>query len=101
MVCFLGAPKITHIPRHSVGFSGKSVNISCQAKGYPAPNLTWWFKNIELPNDYRHSVIFAGNKSILIIEQLRSSDQGKYICHARNDIGPADQAVCVLSVLSK
>ena len=51
------APVIISPPENSYGPLGANLTLDCEAKGYPAPTITWQFvstegKTISLPSEY-------------------------------------------------
>lgn len=91
-----GPAKITYISRSVRGLSGKDVNITCKAKGYPYPTIKWFdMNNKSLPYNYRQSIKPDG---VLTIKGVKLSDKGIYVCKAMSEMGPADYSYASLNV---
>ena len=58
IVLILTAPVIISAPRDSYGPLGANLTLDCEARGYPAPTITWQFhsnegKTYNLPSKFR------------------------------------------------
>ncbi|GAB6026603.1 Down syndrome cell adhesion molecule-like protein 1, variant 2 [Chamberlinius hualienensis] len=82
---------------------GKSVILPCSADGYPKPHVVWKkafgirpenFKDLFYAND-KYKVF--GNGSLLV-QKASELDEGHYLCHAKNGIGPGLNRAAFLSV---
>ncbi|XP_020911953.1 hemicentin-1 [Exaiptasia diaphana] len=68
---------------------GKMLNLSCKATGNPKPTISWEKDNNAIKNG-----------SLLVIKNIRPSDDGKYTCMAKNTIGD-DKITIDVKVLCK
>ncbi|KAL5013502.1 hypothetical protein ScPMuIL_007772 [Solemya velum] len=66
---------------------GGSMTLSCDAHGYPQPDVNWHRREGDLPRD--HSV----KDGSLEIHRVRAEDAGTYICSAENQFGYDEQPV--------
>jgi hypothetical protein len=58
ILCPVSAPVIISPPRDSYGPLGANLTLDCEARGYPAPVITWQFmsskgETISLPSKCR------------------------------------------------
>ncbi|XP_062407788.1 cell adhesion molecule DSCAM-like [Sardina pilchardus] len=73
------------------GFDRRDVMVShraelpCKAMGYPAPKYRWLKDNSPLERDSRFRQLSTG----LLIENVRPSDGGSYVCEVWNSLGNA------------
>jgi len=93
------APIIMSSPVNSYGPLGANLTLDCEARGYPAPTITWQFvstegKTISLPSDDQHVAIqMRGGPEPLMVTgwmQIMSLDPsyiGTYHCIATNALG--------------
>ncbi|WAR15211.1 PGBM-like protein, partial [Mya arenaria] len=79
-------PRVT-APTNMRAALGESVSLVCDAQGFPAPAITWYRKDGEMPDDYQ---IVDGD---LKISRVRPEDAGMYYCHAQNEHGDSDSPV--------
>jgi len=82
-------PKVTGISKDSHVDNGKTLLLKCIASGQPQPQIEWEAPNQDL---YRlQSDEFEGitvhMDGSLLIENIRRSDSGDYICRAHNSVG--------------
>lgn len=56
---------------------GSSASMSCQAAGYPQPEISWYKRGGSMPRDY------SVDEGALKIDRLRPEDAGTYICNAQ------------------
>ncbi|XP_076137879.1 cell adhesion molecule DSCAM [Alosa pseudoharengus] len=61
------------------------VELPCKAMGYPAPKYRWLKDNSPLERDSRFRQLSTG----LLIENVRPSDAGSYVCEVWNSLGNA------------
>lgn len=61
------------------------VELPCKATGYPAPKYRWLKDNSPLERDSRFRQLSTG----LLIENVRPSDAGSYVCEVWNSLGNA------------
>ena len=90
-----GPPNITSDTRSVTGVQGESLQLPCQAKGYPPPVITWYKTGNRIPYDRRHHL----SNGTLVIKNVQKSDSGKYICKAVNSKGKRDSVSVYVSVV--
>lgn len=84
-ISILAAPKILQNPSDLKILNGDSAYFSCRVEGDPLPEITWMLNTNEInQNDPR---IFVQNDGTLQIRKTISSDEGQYMCIAKNEIG--------------
>jgi len=93
------APVIISKPDDSYGPLGKNLTLGCEARGYPAPTISWSFvntegKTISLPSDDQSvSIQMRGGPEPMMVTswaQIMSLDPsyiGIYHCIATNNMG--------------
>ncbi|XP_056009495.1 basement membrane-specific heparan sulfate proteoglycan core protein-like isoform X3 [Ostrea edulis] len=69
---------------------GSSASMSCEAVGYPQPEISWYKRDGKMPRGYS---VDAG---ALKIDRLRPEDAGTYICNAQNDVGKNEHTTNLL-----
>jgi hypothetical protein len=79
-----------------------SVNLFCNATGYPAPTIFWTLPDLNEGSELRESVSVSkgdvSSSSQLHLENVRTkSHAGNYKCNAENDVGSSESAVITLS----
>ncbi|XP_061163155.1 basement membrane-specific heparan sulfate proteoglycan core protein-like [Saccostrea echinata] len=60
---------------------GSSTSMSCEAVGYPQPEISWYKREGNMPRDY------TVDNGKLEIPRVYPGDQGTYVCQAQNDFG--------------
>ncbi|XP_076327660.1 cell adhesion molecule Dscam1-like isoform X1 [Tachypleus tridentatus] len=78
-------------PQNSEVAQGKSVRIDCSADGSPTPTITWRKATKDKPADYTpvynsHKYTLLPNGSLLA-HSAGKSEEGYYLCEARNGYG--------------
>ncbi|XP_067666787.1 neural cell adhesion molecule 1-like [Haliotis asinina] len=65
-----------------------SIDLSCDALGYPKPDVTW-LKDDEViqPDSNRAKIEDTASGSRLIISKLTKDDTGAYVCNVENPLG--------------
>ena len=71
---------------------GERLALTCRAN--EATNEIRWTKD-DLPVNSRANIYPSGNNSTLVIENVLTSDSGRYSCEGRNDAGSASSSVDV------
>ncbi|XP_047999981.1 nephrin isoform X1 [Leguminivora glycinivorella] len=73
---------------------GQVGRLICKCKSAPAPNFTWSKNGAKLPVNTStkyyaeyHKIDPVTYMSILLINDVSSSDYGSYVCDARNELG--------------
>ncbi|XP_034337833.2 basement membrane-specific heparan sulfate proteoglycan core protein isoform X5 [Magallana gigas] len=69
---------------------GSSASMSCQAAGYPQPEISWYKRGGSMPRDY------SVDEGALKIDRLRPEDAGTYICNAQNDMGKYEHSTSLV-----
>ncbi|KAM5298287.1 LOW QUALITY PROTEIN: putative oxidoreductase PXDNL [Ctenodactylus gundi] len=78
------APQFTVIPRDQVVLEEETVEFLCEAKGRPAPVITWTKAGGWLPLEVRRTFLSSGT---LRIDHVAQHDQGQYECQAVSPLG--------------
>ena len=84
-------------PEDVTALTGEDVRLKCDVHGDPEPSVVWHREDGKLPDTFRASI----NKGHLLhISSVSPSDEGVYICEARNSVGAVSSSVS-LSVHGK
>ena len=59
---------------------GEDVTLTCEAKGYPPPFITWLRNLRPLYHDSRYTLTSYYGYGVLHISKARISDEGMYSC---------------------
>ena len=84
-------------PEDVTALTGEDVRLKCDVHGDPEPSVVWHREDGQLPDTFRAS-IHKGH--LLHISSVSPSDEGVYICEARNSVGAVSSSVS-LSVHGK
>ena len=76
-------------PHHSL-LEGEQLSLTCQAN--EATKEIRWTKDDD-PVTTRANIYSTGNNNTLVIEEVMTSDSGKYSCMAVNKAGSASSSV--------
>ncbi len=92
----LDVPNIVTTNLHNqTAMQGVTINYTCIAEGFPAPNISW----IIHQNDASHQILDSDNFyvqtqyneshtiSMLIMSRIRTNSTGEYTCNATNIVG--------------
>ncbi|XP_074640940.1 peroxidasin homolog [Tubulanus polymorphus] len=85
-----GRPSLTVRPTNINVEQGESIKMDCEARGSPAPLISWRKQGLPLPNNPRYTILAKG---ALFIIDLQFSDEGTYECVATNNFGSDVAAV--------
>ncbi|ULT81800.1 hypothetical protein L5515_017516 [Caenorhabditis briggsae] len=77
-------PKFEQEPKDMTVDVGAAVLFDCRVTGDPQPQITWKRKNEPMP--VTRAYIAKDNRG-LRIERVQPSDEGEYVCYARNPAG--------------
>uniref|UniRef100_A0A2K6K1Q6 Hemicentin-2 n=1 Tax=Rhinopithecus bieti TaxID=61621 RepID=A0A2K6K1Q6_RHIBE len=69
---------------------GHLVQLLCEARGVPTPNITWFKDGALLPSSTE--VVYTRGGRQLQLGRAQSSDAGVYTCKASNAVGAAEKA---------
>ena len=69
-----------------VTIEGESVVFRCPATGLPEPLITWAFNGLPLNLASSHVTMQQGGRS-LIVNSVKRTDMGEYVCRAQNAAG--------------
>lgn len=105
----LDPPKIFGLPATVSKISGNDIIIPCKATGYPKPDVTWTRVRDDSTRDYIPIPIKDGKKRTgqsekshkisqtkdgsLIIANVSSQEEGKYLCRAVNKVDELSRIV--------
>ncbi|KAK0137399.1 Hemicentin-2 [Merluccius polli] len=70
---------------------GSSVTLSCSSDANPAANYTWFKDNTDDSSRYMNQ----GQQ--LVFGHIKSSDSGKYLCEAQNELGTKSASISINS----
>jgi len=89
-------PSVQPLPQDGkfVVRKGSTITLECEAKGNPAPKITWQRANNVLPSGDK----FVEGNSV-IIQEVSRHHSGIYICTADNEVGNPARAEIDLKVL--
>lgn len=74
--------------------SYQTTLLDCRTNGKPEPHLTWTTPyGLSLPTPYMGGRFQVHKNGSLELRGLRKSDEGRYICLAKNQVGEASLAV--------
>ena len=65
---------------------GDIVVLDCTSMGIPQPVVSWFHDSVQLPNPGLAHIQQGVNDS-LIFNGVRKSDEGDYVCWAKNPAG--------------
>ncbi|CAL8103483.1 unnamed protein product [Orchesella dallaii] len=94
-------PKWTVEPRDINVAAGQSVALHCQADGHPQPSIVWKRATGTQPGEYKDlSGATTGiySNGTIRFDHVKKSDEGSYLCEARNDVGSGLSKVVFLKV---
>ncbi|XP_041427246.1 cell adhesion molecule-related/down-regulated by oncogenes-like isoform X3 [Xenopus laevis] len=76
--------------------AGSNVRFSCESRGNPTPNITWFHNAVQIKPSTRHHI--SGNK--IRITGIFGEDSGIYQCFVNNGVGSAQvsQRLTITSV---
>ncbi|CAM1324704.1 ROBO1 (predicted) [Pycnogonum litorale] len=78
-----------------VAMGNRAVLTCTPPRGYPEPRVTWTKNSLSVRPVGRIRIADNGN---LVINDVRRSDEGNYVCMARNVVGERESPPVVLSV---
>lgn len=92
-------PRITGISKPSEISAGRSVLLRCQATGSPEPTISWIAPNEDVYrlNSDNFKGVNVDENGDLLIQNLKKSDEGKYICQASSNTGDQKNNVVQVS----
>ena len=82
----LALPDIVRNPSDQNGNIYSSIMLTCQIQGVPMPNITWLKDDNEIVDTSKYSVNLLGF-SVLTLNNVTLSDEGKYKCKGENPAG--------------
>ncbi len=84
-------PSVTVSPNIINVNVGKRVEIRCMPSGIPSPEFIW----VKLRENTQSQVL--SSKRLLVLEDVRLTDEGTYACRAWNKVGIAQDMVQVIT----
>ena len=87
-------PKLQIVPMPTVVYFGQTATFFCLATGYNI-NYQWTIGSGSFP-----SKVTGINNNVLVIPEVRSSDDNTYTCVASNDGGSVQSNATQLTVIS-
>ncbi|KIH65702.1 immunoglobulin I-set domain protein [Ancylostoma duodenale] len=82
-------PKFLQEPKDVTVDVGSSVLFDCRVSGEPQPQISWKKKNDQMP--VARAYIAKDNRG-LRIDRVQVSDEGDYVCYARNPAGSIESS---------
>ncbi|KAG7328956.1 hypothetical protein KOW79_007130 [Hemibagrus wyckioides] len=77
-----------------LGVSYQTVLMHCKAEGMPEPQITWMTSfGMSLPTPYVGGRFQVHKNGTLELRGIRKTDEGKFLCVARNYLGEASLAI--------
>lgn len=64
---------------------GQSAKLECVAVGSPSPKIHWFHNDTAIKSDHKYKISTDG--TLLEIKDVSVSDNGLYVCEARNSLG--------------
>ena len=80
-------PGFTNRLKNQTVVLGEKVKLTCEAKGYPEPVISWTRKNGYNFEHVRRRLELSNDARTLTIKNLNVNDTGKYTCTASNSAG--------------
>ncbi|KAK0397715.1 hypothetical protein QR680_002236 [Steinernema hermaphroditum] len=80
----LEKPHFVVEPKDLVAEVGSSVSFDCRVSGDPSPTILWKKHNENMPIGRSY---IAPDNSALRIDRIEQSDEGEYVCSAKNSAG--------------
>ncbi|XP_061424116.1 basement membrane-specific heparan sulfate proteoglycan core protein isoform X6 [Lethenteron reissneri] len=81
-------PQVVMPPADMVMVSrGDSVTLTCEAVGVPTPLITWRLNWGHVPASSRVSMSSENGQGVLVLRDVKDTDQGAYTCEAINAKG--------------
>ncbi|XP_078083679.1 hemicentin-1-like [Mustelus asterias] len=74
-------PAFTELPADVSLHKGERLLLTCGAKGFPSPSISWTFNNKPIADSG------SEGRSELIMEKVSKEDSGTYVCTAENAVG--------------
>ncbi|XP_075695846.1 neural cell adhesion molecule 1 isoform X3 [Rhinoderma darwinii] len=71
---------------------GESVTISCEAEGFPEPEISWT-KKVEIIEDGDEKYSFSDDMSEMTIHRIEKDDEAEYNCIAENKAGDSEATI--------
>ncbi|XP_030621020.1 hemicentin-1 [Chanos chanos] len=76
-------PTFKELPGDVTLNKGQNLTLSCHAQGTPPPSISWTANN----SPYTGATVDVSGRSLLLIENVTTSDAGTYVCIAENSVG--------------
>ncbi|KAM4642152.1 hemicentin-1 [Discoglossus pictus] len=90
-ITVLFQPTFIEFPRNVSLNEGEKLTLTCKATGSPEPQLTWSFKDKQLPTQAGRSK----GSGELVLQSISREDLGTYTCTAENLVGSINTTVHV------
>uniref|UniRef100_A0A8B9ER49 Hemicentin-1 n=1 Tax=Anser cygnoides TaxID=8845 RepID=A0A8B9ER49_ANSCY len=79
----------SHLKEHVVPID-QSVNLQCEAEGYPGPEISWHKDGQQITESMRRRVLSTGTLQIVFVQP---ADTGRYTCIAANLAGSSSSSM--------
>ena len=89
----LAKPRVLTSPVSGSHIENTSISLSCNASGYPQPNITWTHNE--------NIIISAYNQETLLLRNIESVNSGNYQCIFTNVAGITASNIAVINIYSK
>ena len=97
----MSAPEvIQELPTTLSVKDGEALEIKCEFKGDPEPQVSWTKSGEPLTSSDVVALKYRNRVAVLTIPEVFPEDEGSYVCTAVNSMGKVSSQ-CVLKVLRK
>lgn len=80
MLTIIGMIEMVQLSGNISVDSGEDIMLTCEARGYPPPFITWLRTLRPLYHDNRYTLTSYHGYGVLRINEARLSDEGMYSC---------------------
>ncbi|XP_077410939.1 brother of CDO [Vanacampus margaritifer] len=87
-------PQVAVELQHQEAALGETVRFSCQARGKPAPTVTWLHNAVPLSPSPRHRL----TSRMLRVSNVGPQDEGLYQCMAENGVGSSQASARLITI---
>lgn len=91
-------PTVTLPLRNVCAIEGKSIQLDCEIRGFPEPEVIWYHENKPIKESSDVQLLFRGDRCSLLIQEAFMEDMGQYKVVAINSAGETSSK-CNLTVM--
>lgn len=91
-------PTVTLPLQNVCAFEGKSIQLDCEIRGFPEPEVIWYHENKPIKESLDVQLLFRGDRCSLLIQEAFMEDMGEYKVVAINSAGETSSR-CDLTVM--